>query len=355
MDLKPSIGKQFREARERKGMSLAEAAEITRIKPTQIQAMEQGDFSSMAAPLYIKGFIRIYAKALGLDSRELIEHAMSAPDGPPASAPALAPENTSRMLHTRHAPSPALAPPVDRFAPPGEEGSAVVSAPPPPPPSPEPAAPGPRTRSTVHVPLKPPPPPEPSKTTSVLARRLSETQRIINQQRPPAAAQPAPPTGEFDFPNLTSSAGPRPSRKKDAERRVDEPDLFAYRPSPPRSIPAPVAMEPFSPMPPSAAEPVLPAPSRSVHGRTPARLGETTGKYWGRLRTAWLPVYGPPIVMAALLLVAATALTSTLRACTADRATRAPDPGPGAPSGYGVEPPDPYILIEPGVAAPRTP
>ena len=353
MAMHPTIGKQFREARERKGMSLSAAAETTRIKPTQIQAMEQGDFSSMAAPLYVKGFIRIYAKVLGLDAREIIDQVMTSPAG----APALAPENTSRMLHTRHAPSPALAPPVDRFAPPGEDASAVVSAPP------APEASGPRTRSTVHVPRKTPPPPPPPSSTSILARRLTETQRIINESRPPAEAPPAktpdarpgPAAGEFDFPDLSPGVDAGPSRRKGADRRKGEPDLFAYRASPPRSPGSAEATEASSPGLPSAAGPAPAVPSSTARGPTSSLTAGKMAKYWGRLRTAWLPVYGPPMVIAALLLVAAAGLTSVLKSCTAERAIRPPVLGPAAPSGYAVEPPDPYLIIEPGPVAPRAP
>jgi len=68
-----TVGEQFRRARESRGASLSEAAAATRIKFQQIEAMEQDDFSKMAAAAYAKGFIKIYAEFLHLPARPLID------------------------------------------------------------------------------------------------------------------------------------------------------------------------------------------------------------------------------------------------------------------------------------------
>ncbi len=360
----PSIGQQFREARERKGLSLAEAAEITRIKPTQVSAMERGDFSSMAAPLYVKGFIRIYAKTLGLDPGPIIEAVVGSPETPAPGVSPLAPENTTRMLHTRHAPSPALAPPVDRFAPPGEEGSAVVK-----PPAPT----GPRTRSTVHAPLKPAPVPAPASPrpvapapvhpapVSMMARRLSDAQRALNVPRAAVTETPAPPpsTAGFDFPSL---AAPRPATS-DAKTpaKPAEPDLFTYRPPAPRPEPVPAAVEAPAPkVQPVAAENAPgapePAPRPAIKPSVPMlSAGSAAAQAWNRVRREWLPVYGPPVVMAAMLMIAAAAVISAFRSCASTRAERSPALAADAPSGYAAEPPEPFLPMEPVATAPRAP
>ncbi len=67
------IGKTFRTAREHHGWSLSEAAARTRIKVQHLEAMERDDFSGMAAAAYAKGFIRIYAETLGVDTAPLVE------------------------------------------------------------------------------------------------------------------------------------------------------------------------------------------------------------------------------------------------------------------------------------------
>lgn len=68
-----SIGAILREAREAKGVTTSKAAAETRIKVQHIEAMEQDDFSGMAAPAYAKGFIKLYAEYLDLDHRPLVE------------------------------------------------------------------------------------------------------------------------------------------------------------------------------------------------------------------------------------------------------------------------------------------
>ena len=68
-----TIGEDFRAARDAKGVSTSQAAAATRIKVQLIEDMENSDFSQMAAPAYIKGFIRIYAEYLGLKSEPLVK------------------------------------------------------------------------------------------------------------------------------------------------------------------------------------------------------------------------------------------------------------------------------------------
>jgi transcriptional regulator with XRE-family HTH domain len=68
-----TIGEQLRAAREAKGVSQSDAASATKILTKLIVSMEADDFSVMAAPTYAKGFIRLYAQYLGLDSEPLIE------------------------------------------------------------------------------------------------------------------------------------------------------------------------------------------------------------------------------------------------------------------------------------------
>jgi len=68
----PSIGQTFRTAREQKKVTASVAAKGTRIKIQVIEAMENDDFSVIAAPAYAKGFIRIYAEYLGLDPEPLV-------------------------------------------------------------------------------------------------------------------------------------------------------------------------------------------------------------------------------------------------------------------------------------------
>lgn len=65
------LGKQLRLKRQAQALSLAEVAAITRIQLRLLQAIESGDLEELPEPIYIQGFIKIYADALGLNGAEL--------------------------------------------------------------------------------------------------------------------------------------------------------------------------------------------------------------------------------------------------------------------------------------------
>ncbi|HEY2981223.1 MAG TPA: helix-turn-helix domain-containing protein, partial [Anaerolineales bacterium] len=62
-----TIGKRLREAREARHLSLEKAAEFTRIRPHQLQALEADDYSLIPSAAQARGFLRNYAAYLGLD------------------------------------------------------------------------------------------------------------------------------------------------------------------------------------------------------------------------------------------------------------------------------------------------
>lgn len=71
------LGEQLRAARRKKGVTASQAAAATRIKIQTIEGLENDDFSSIAATVYCKGFIKMYAEYLGLDPAPLIEDYLS--------------------------------------------------------------------------------------------------------------------------------------------------------------------------------------------------------------------------------------------------------------------------------------
>ncbi len=73
-----AIGRQLCAAREARGETLSHAAAETRIKIQILEQMEAGDFSQIAAPMYAKGFIRLYAGYLGLDPDPLLQDYLQA-------------------------------------------------------------------------------------------------------------------------------------------------------------------------------------------------------------------------------------------------------------------------------------
>ena len=62
------LGIFLRQAREERQMTLAKAADRTKIRQAYLEAIEAGDLSSLPEDLvYVRGFVRIYAKVLGID------------------------------------------------------------------------------------------------------------------------------------------------------------------------------------------------------------------------------------------------------------------------------------------------
>jgi transcriptional regulator with XRE-family HTH domain len=71
-----SIGEYLRRVREEKKIPIAQVARDTKINERYILALEEGDYSSLPAPTYAKGFLKIYAEYLGIDPKPLIDQFM---------------------------------------------------------------------------------------------------------------------------------------------------------------------------------------------------------------------------------------------------------------------------------------
>src|SRR5579863_9513910 len=68
-----SIGENLREARHNRKVSLEDASRATRIKIDILEQLESDEFDRLAAPTYTKGFLRLYAEYLGLDSQSIVD------------------------------------------------------------------------------------------------------------------------------------------------------------------------------------------------------------------------------------------------------------------------------------------
>lgn len=66
------VGQKLRQARESKGLTIAEVAAETRIPQRHLQAIEKGEFDALPARTYAIGFTRSYAKLLGLDEGAIV-------------------------------------------------------------------------------------------------------------------------------------------------------------------------------------------------------------------------------------------------------------------------------------------
>lgn len=75
------FGECLKKAREKKGLSLEQVSSKTRIPESRLQALESEDFASLPAKVFAKGFVRSYAKTLGLDEEETLQRFLEASDG----------------------------------------------------------------------------------------------------------------------------------------------------------------------------------------------------------------------------------------------------------------------------------
>lgn len=79
-----SLGRYLRETREAKELTLDDAEAHLRIRRRMLEAFEQGDFNpSDVSPVQIRGFIRNYARFLGLDEDRVIQLYENALHGEP--------------------------------------------------------------------------------------------------------------------------------------------------------------------------------------------------------------------------------------------------------------------------------
>ena len=66
------LGHILREARETKGYTLAEVQEQTRISLRFLEALEAGEYDVLPTAVHVRGFLRNYARFLGLDPEPLL-------------------------------------------------------------------------------------------------------------------------------------------------------------------------------------------------------------------------------------------------------------------------------------------
>jgi cytoskeletal protein RodZ len=89
-----ALGEAFRTARESQGLTLTEIADRIHIRSVYLAAIEAEDWTTIGPPVYVRGFMRTYARCLGLD-----------PDAAVASFTALGPASTPVLAAPRGEPS----------------------------------------------------------------------------------------------------------------------------------------------------------------------------------------------------------------------------------------------------------
>lgn len=68
-----TLGEKLRQAREERGISIAEVAEQTRISPHYLEFIENDDYRTLPGGIFNKGFVKSYAKYVGIDENEALQ------------------------------------------------------------------------------------------------------------------------------------------------------------------------------------------------------------------------------------------------------------------------------------------
>ncbi len=79
-----ALGAKLKEAREKRKLTTSEVAAATRMKVQIVEDLEREDFSRIAAPVYGKGFIKLYAEFVGLKAKPLLDEYVVRFVDPPA-------------------------------------------------------------------------------------------------------------------------------------------------------------------------------------------------------------------------------------------------------------------------------
>lgn len=95
-----NIGNLLRNEREKKGLTHREISEMTCIRSHVLKAIENEDWTNLPSPVFVKGFIRSYAAALGLDEGELSRlYQNTVPIEAPPPKPLVEPVRTKKGLY----------------------------------------------------------------------------------------------------------------------------------------------------------------------------------------------------------------------------------------------------------------
>ena len=99
----PSIGDRLRQARERRGVSIAEASATLKIRTPILEAFEREDHSQLPPRVYALGQLRTYAAYLGLDPATVAAgwQGPPAPEGPAPTSSQRATSTAERLAALR--------------------------------------------------------------------------------------------------------------------------------------------------------------------------------------------------------------------------------------------------------------
>jgi len=95
-----TLGEELKAARESKGLTLRQIADSTRISLSFLTALEADDYTSIPGEVFVTGFLRSYARELGIPEKEILAKYRQL--NPPPAEPSYS------QVKTQHKPKPSL-------------------------------------------------------------------------------------------------------------------------------------------------------------------------------------------------------------------------------------------------------
>ena len=93
------LGALLRSERENRGLSHEQLAQITRLRKRFLEALENEEWENLPPSVFVKGFIRSYAKALGLDEGKLLDlYKSTVPQDVAPPIPILVPKKPGKKI-----------------------------------------------------------------------------------------------------------------------------------------------------------------------------------------------------------------------------------------------------------------
>lgn len=93
------LGALLRSERENRGLSHEQVAQITRLRKRFLEALENEEWENLPPSVFVKGFIKSYAKALGLDEGKLLDlYKSTVPDNVAPPIPILVPKKPRKKI-----------------------------------------------------------------------------------------------------------------------------------------------------------------------------------------------------------------------------------------------------------------
>ncbi len=74
-------GAALQAAREARDLSIPQVADRLKLSSAAVSALEANDWDRLPAPVFVRGYIRTYARLMALDDEELLEGGQSAASG----------------------------------------------------------------------------------------------------------------------------------------------------------------------------------------------------------------------------------------------------------------------------------